>query len=383
MINANSMKNLLRKCMQVIRNIFSMLPQQNIILFDSFYGETYSDNPKALYQYASIHYDNYRLIWVIDKAAESKFKTNNIPYVVKNTIHALYLEAVSKLWITNTSLPKYKKPNSKQYVLQTWHGTPLKKVGLDEANFKLVDSDNILKDIKKWSFLIAPNPYSFHIFERAFQINKNCLIDSGYPRNDLLYTFDDDIVIKQKNKLGIQLSKYVILYAPTWRDNELGTDKQKKLHIDLKKIHEAFPDVIILLRLHYLIRESISLDKYSDFMIDVSEYDDIAELYIISDMLITDYSSVFFDYANLRRPMIFFAYDLDEYSNNIRGLYFDYKKVPGPIVKTNDELIRTIEELRESFVVNKQYQCFIDEYCQWEDGDSSRRVWNFLMNQIE
>lgn len=110
------------------------------------------------------------------------------------------------------------------------------------------------------------------------------------------------------------------------------------MHLDLEKLHAAFPDAIFLVRLHYLIRQAVDLDQFSDFVIDVSDYEDISELYIISDMLITDYSSAFFDYANLKRPMIFYAYDLDHYRTT-RGLYFDYQKVPGPIVKDNNELI--------------------------------------------
>lgn len=333
------MRNVLRKIAQKIRELFSCLPQQKLILFESFYGERYSDNPKALYLYAKEHFTDYQLIWVIDRHCKQKFQSYGVPYVVKNTLRALYLEGTAKLWVTNTALPQEKKPVKKQHVLQTWHGTPLKRIGFDQADFQNGDRSVVVEDTDKWSFLITPNQYSHNIFTKTFPTDKLTLIDSGYPRNDLLYRYSERDVINTKKQFCIyETPSYTILYVPTWRDDELGTNQQTTLHLDLEKLHAAFPDAIFLVRLHYLIRQAVDLDQFSDFVIDVSDYEDISELYIISDMLITDYSSAFFDYANLKRPMIFYAYDLDHYRTT-RGLYFDYQKVPGPIVKDNNELI--------------------------------------------
>lgn len=376
------MKTILRKIAQKIRKLFSFLPQQKIILFDSFYGERYSDNPKALYLYAKEHFTNYRLIWIIDRHCEQKFQSYGVPYVVKNTIKALYLESVAKLWVTNTALPQEKKPNNKQYVLQTWHGTPLKRIGFDQVDFQNGDRNAVIEDTNKWSYLITPNQYSHNIFVKTFPMDNLTLIDSGYPRNDFLYKYNDENVINTKKRFCIyDSSSYIILYVPTWRDDELGTSQQATLHLDLKSLHVAFPDAIFLVRLHYLIRQAVDLSQFSDFVIDVSDYEDISELYIISDMLITDYSSAFFDYANLRRPMVFFAYDLDYYQTT-RGLYFDYQKVPGPVVKNNKELIQAINYLRKHFIIDDKYQYFIETYCNWENGHSSQRVWDFVMKKL-
>src|SRR5699024_6582047 len=150
-------------------------------------------------------------------------------------------------------------------------------------------------------------------------------IESGYPRNDILYTkntADDIVAIKQK--LGIPTEKKVILYAPTWRDDEFyGKGKYKfTLALDLQKMQARLGDeYIVLLRMHYFIAAQMDVSDVQGFAYDVSDYQDIGELYLISDMLMTDYSSVFFDYAHLKRPILFYTYDLDKYRRQITTFY--------------------------------------------------------------
>src|SRR5690606_37570334 len=135
-------------------------------------------------------------------------------------------------------------------------------------------------------------------------------------------------------------------------------------------------DYIVLLRLHYLVAENIDLQGYDNFVKDFSTHEDIRDLYLISDILITDYSSVFFDYANLRRPMIFFVYDIEEYRDTLRGFYFDLeKKAPGALVKTTDELITEIKNLEiNDFNTSDRIEQFYKKFCYLEDGNASERV---------
>ena len=144
----------------------------------------------------------------------------------------------------------------------------------------------------------------------------------------------EEIAADIKRKLNIPEGKKIILYAPTWRDDEYyGRGEYKfslKLNLGLLK-KELGDDHIVLLRTHYFIADHLDTTGVEDFAINVSKYDDITELYLISDILITDYSSVFFDYANLRRPILFYTYDLDKYRDMLRGFYLDIEKdVPGP-----------------------------------------------------
>ena len=139
-------------------------------------------------------------------------------------------------------------------------------------------------------------------------------------------------------------------------------------------------EYIILFRAHWLVAQSFNFDKYKDFIIDVSNYDDINHLYVISDMLITDYSSVFFDYANLKRPIVFYMYDLEEYRDNIRGFYLKLDELPGHIVKKEDELIKEINELFTNFTYNDEYKKFNEKFNYLDDGNASRRVINKILN---
>ena len=144
-----------------------------------------------------------------------------------------------------------------------------------------------------------------------------------------------------KNNLGIPKNKKVILYAPTWRDNEhvsgLGYTQHIELNFDVLK-EKLSKDYVILFRSHYFIANTFDFSKYENFIYNVSTYNEINDLYIISDLLITDYSSVFFDYANLKRPIIFYMYDYDNYKNKLRDFYIDLDELPGPIIKEKNEL---------------------------------------------
>lgn len=135
-------------------------------------------------------------------------------------------------------------------------------------------------------------------------------------------------------------------------------------------------DYVIALRMHYFIADEISTEGVEDFAFNLSKYDEIAELYLISDILITDYSSVFFDYANLRRPILFFAYDLEKYRDKLRGFYINIEEdVPGPVVKTSEEVINAISNIEDVNLEYKdKYDHFYDRFCSWHDGQSTEKV---------
>ena len=171
----------------------------------------------------------------------------------------------------------------------------------------------------------------------------------------------------------------VSLYAPTWRDDQFYEAGQYgfELDLDVNRLQEEFGDeYVLLLRLHYFIVDQLDLSKYGDFTVDGSSYDDITDLYLISDMLITDYSSVFFDYANLKRPVLYYTYDLDKYRDVLRGFYLDMEKdLPGPLLLTNDEVvdaIKNIDKIKEQY--KDRYEEFYNRFCCVDDGHAAQRV---------
>src|SRR5690606_36973872 len=222
--------------------------------------------------------------------------------------------AKAKYWVSNILFPVHKKREGNVY-LQTWHGTPLKRVGLDIEieGPETLARENFYSESRNWHYLIAANHYSDEIFKRAFKFDKE-MLTVGYPANDIFYKDNqEEKVAELKKKLGIPLNKKVILYAPTWRDDEMvGSWKHGfNLKFDLNQFYELFnEDYVLVLRMHHLISEGLQIDEaHKSFVYDLSHFDDIQELYLMSNVLITDYSSVFFDFANSKRPILFYAYD--------------------------------------------------------------------------
>lgn len=362
-------------------NIFNKKPiNENQIFIESFRGDFYSDSPKYLYQYLLKHYgDKFDFVWVMNHRG-SKIPGN--PKTVKKYSLSYFKQAAkSKYWLTNTRQAALLSKRKDQILISTWHGTPLKRLGFDMGNLYLDDPEskfNYKKDSSEWNYLISPNKFTTDKLRSSFAYDGKVL-EYGYPRNDILYDYDDDIVNKIKSKLDLPVDKKIILYAPTWRDDE-SYDIGKvgfSLKLDLDNLKKSLSDdYIILIRTHYFISDNLDLSNFKSFAFDVSKYEDIAELYLISDILITDYSSVFFDFANLKRPILFFTYDLDKYSKMLRGFYLDItSEVPGPLLYSTDEVIDAINNINEIKTrYHDKYEEFYERFCSIDDGNASKRI---------
>lgn len=361
--------------------IGEIIPKNNkIIVFESFLGRQYSDNPRAMFDYIKKEYPEFKCYWSVDPKHINKFDGAKLNIIKKYSFKWFYIMMRAKYWISNSRIPLWVyKPKGTVYV-QTWHGTPLKKLALDMdtvnsswRNPHLYKKDFITESAR-WDYLISPNSYSTKIFKRAFDFH-NEMIESGYPRNDYLINNNKQENINRiKESIGIPKDKKLILYAPTWRD-KFSFDLPLSL-TNLKK--ELCEEYFIIVRLHYLVTKTTELIGHENFIKNVSSYNDISDLYLISDILITDYSSVFFDYAVLQRPMIFYCYDLDEYKNDLRGFYFDFENnAPGPIVQTTDELIDAIKHISD-FKVSKE---FVETFSSLEDGNATERVVSRILGQ--
>ena len=388
------------KLIRVVRNILIKIcygrfyisnnVDEKMIVFEVFAGKKYADSPKAMYEYMlrNSDYKDYKFYWFFENPEKYKYLEKHRNTKVYKYRSKMYfkLYAKSKYWITNSTIPLVIRKKSNQKYIQTWHGTPLKRLGYDilvEGNVM-----NNIKDIRdKWSktaslcdYLISPSRFVSDKYRSAFnlkEINPDVkIIEKGYPRNDFLSNYKKGDMDSIKKKLGLPKNKKVILYAPTFRDNshdsKLGYVHENKLDFDNLK-EKLFNDYIILFRVHYLIANSFNFDKYKGFIYNVSDYDDINDLYIISDLLITDYSSVFFDYSILKRPIIFYMYDLDDYKNKMRDFYIDLKDLPGDIIKEEEDLIKSIDK-SNSFKYDKKYEKFNLKYTYLEDGKASERV---------
>lgn len=362
--------------------------EDNYVMFESFFGKSYSDSPKYIYEYLMKNYQDkgYKCIW---SYSDKKFK---LPYggkcVKRYGLMYSYYVAKSKYFVYNVRQPYWYKKRKGQVFLETWHGTPLKKLffDMDEVySASPLSKKQVYTQSKEWDYLIAPNYFSSKIFRSCFAY-ENEMLETGYPRNDIMHSENrEEITERVRKKLKIPDDKKTILYAPTWRDDEYyGKGKYKfTLQLDLERMKkELGGEYVILLRTHYYIADSLDITGVEDFAINVSKYNDISELYLISDILITDYSSVFFDYANLKRPMLFFTYDLEKYRDILRGFYIDIEEeLPGPLLYTNDDVLGAFKRLPEIIEENKEkYERFYEKYCGIEDGHAAQKVVEKMFN---
>lgn len=365
------------------RFFFQKLPlKENWIVFESYLGKNYADSCKYLYRYLEQQCPGkYKFIWVFrEKRKDMEGSAVQVKYL---GLKHFYYASRAKYWVNNMRQPIWRKKRKGQIFLETWHGTPLKRLVFDMEDVHSATAtykEDFYQQSRQWDYLLSDNPFSTEVFEKAFLFPREKMLEHGYPRNDILHWENKEAIGKKiREKLKIPKDKKTILYAPTWRDDEYyGPGQYKfKLALDLDQMRKALSkDYVILLRTHYFIADQLDTSAYEGFAYNVSRYDDVSELYLISDICITDYSSVFFDYANLKRPLLFYTYDLEKYRDVLRGFYIDMEKeVPGPLLYTTQEVIEAIEKIdqvEENY--RDRYEQFYEKFCCWDDGCASQRI---------
>lgn len=363
--------------------------EPNLILFESFMGRQYACNPRGIYEDILVdeRFKDFTFVWAFKDAEKRDSDFERTIYIEYKSKEYYEYCARAKYIITNSSLDFAFKPKEEQVVLQTWHGTPLKRLRCDiEAEFG--NANNSLEeicwkndvDVVRYDYFLSPSRFASDKFTTAFRLEElskqEILVETGYPRNDFLSNYTEDDVKRVKEKIGIDhVDKKVILYAPTFRENQhqAGVGYTYKTEVDFQRLQDELADeYIILFRPHYFVANQFDFEKYKGFIYNVTDIDDVKELYIITDLLLTDYSSVFFDYAVLKRPILFYMYDLEEYAEDIRGFYMSLDQLPGPIVETEDELIKKIKE--ETFEYDDKYRVFNNTFNYLEDGKAGKRL---------
>ena len=304
----------------------------------------------------------------------------------------------AKYWFFNFKIDDSLFPRADQVFLQTWHGTPLKRLGYDLEHFdNLMNTEAEMKkrygvEVRKFTYFLSPSAFATEKFKSAWRMEDfgkgDIIVEEGYPRNDILFNYTEENLDRIKNRIfGYFYLPYekqikrktIVLYAPTYRANQhkTGVGYTYKTEVDFDRLQrELRDDFIILFRAHYFVASKFDFRRYGGFIYDVSKVNDINDLYLIADVLVTDYSSSMFDYANLRRPMIFHMYDLEHYRDESNGFYFDPgEELPGPIVRTDDELIAALRAVPE-FTYDEKYRRFNEKFDPLDDGHVCERVVN-------
>ncbi|WP_432149211.1 CDP-glycerol glycerophosphotransferase family protein [Streptomyces sp. bgisy029] len=355
------------------------LPLREAVLYNSFGGKQFSDSPRAVYEELKRRGTEVEhIVMVHDQQVVLPPGVRGVEWAGQEWYEAL---ARSRYVVTNGGIREWFVRREGQVVVQTWHGTPLKRIGADllgtpKANLAYIAS--LPQRSSQYSLFITPNAFTTPIMTNAFRLRCEVL-EAGYPRNDVFHAPDRaERAEAVRKRLGLPADKKVVLYAPTWRDDQRYGGRRFKLdnRIDVEAARrELGEDHVLLYRKHHKVLDSIP-GAGQGFVHDVTYYPDIADLYLIADVLITDYSSVLFDFAHSGRPMLFFTYDLEHYRDTLRGFYFDFtSRAPGPLIKTSEDLvaaIRNIDEVSEEY--QEKYARFRDDFCEPSDGRAAARV---------
>ncbi|MFF5210846.1 CDP-glycerol glycerophosphotransferase family protein [Streptosporangium sp. NPDC000396] len=350
-------------------------PLRPAVFFDCYSGKQFSDSPKAIYEELLGRGVELEFLWnVRDGQVELPEGVTPIRRYGREYYEAL---AHCRYVVTNTHLPSWFERRPDQTVLQTWHGSPLKRVGVDVEKVPFARQDHherLARKTSQWSHLISPGPWCTPIFRSAFRFEGE-ILETGFPRNDVLRRGEQDGL---RERLGLPEGKKVILYAPTWRDDKFYAKGRYRLdlRLDLQRMYEELgEDHVLMIRRHPSVIDRVPRVG-RDFVIDVSTYPDIQDLYVVADALMTDYSSAMFDFAVTGKPMLFYTYDLEYYRDELRGFYVDFEaEAPGPLLRTTEEVVAALRNLGEvGAKYEGLYETFAATFCPLDDGRAAARV---------
>ncbi|MFD9605098.1 CDP-glycerol glycerophosphotransferase family protein [Streptomyces sp. NBC_01224] len=377
-------KRLLREAYRGLR----MAPLRDTVLYSSFDGRQYSDSPRAIHEEVARRGAELDHLWVVrDQQARIPAGATAVEHGSAAWHEAL---ARSRHIVTNTQLPEWFERREGQCVVQTWHGTPLKRIGLDLAGTARANTAYIAtieRRARQWSVLVSPNRFSTPVLRRSFGYRGEVL-ECGYPRNDLFRASDrTKVAAAVRERLGIPEGKRVVLYAPTWREDrpQGGGRYALDLQLDLDAAErELGADTVLLVRRHYLVTDRLP-DSGSGFVRDVSRYGDVGELMLVSDALVTDYSSLMFDFAQTGRPMLFHTHDLAHYRDTLRGFCFDFEaRAPGPLIPGSAGLIEALRDPERATRGHAQaYEAFLRDFCDLDDGHAAAGVVDRMLQGLD
>lgn len=355
------------------------LPRRDLAVFESNVGRAVADSPRAIYEELVARGSELETIW----STRSTYRPGDVrTRKVEPGSPAFHWSlARARYWVNNQNFGPVVTPARGTTYVQTWHGTPLKRMQYDAvstAGRKPGYLDRVGAKTATWSTLLSPSAYATQVFRSAFRYD-GPVIEAGYPRNDVLV---NDASIQgrlARRRIGVDPDARVVLYAPTFRDDvKQGNAFTWDGVLDWDALIGGLSaDTIVLVRRHSVVRGSLRIPQdLQDRVRDVSDYADTQDLLCAADVLVTDYSSVMFDFALLDRPIVLFCYDLDHYRDDLRGFYFDLvEEAPGPIALTQ-------EQLREALVGAEadpaadgaRRRRFRERFTPLDDGRATQRV---------
>lgn len=381
-----------------IRHYDQSIVDDNVVLYEARDGQSITDSPLAIFRYLASHEDYHDLkhVWVVTDNSQENLKrmVANIPvalqrkiiWVKRNTTEYAKWLLRAKYLITNSTFQSFwhKKPD--QVYINTWHGTPLKFMGYDIPGSK-TSLKNVQRNLLMADYIISPNEHTSHVFLDRYKLNglyQGEVLEGGYPRIDLTYADENEQTINylKHHQVVIDETKPVVMYTPTWKGTSISNPSGSinQIYEEIKVLQRLNPDKNILVKVHpYAYKLASQHQALKQYLVP-DEMD--ANLILgITDILITDYSSIFFDFMVTDKPIIFYAWDHELYSS-YRGMYFDDEELPGPILDDIEAVglsLQNVDQIQREYT--PKYQALKDQVVPYDDGHVTERMVTTIFDQ--
>lgn len=360
----------------------SIKPHQ--ILYQVRDGKSITDSPYAIFLGLNAHetFSNYQHIWVVDHPDtlvfyQEKFKVfQNVSFVIKESNEYLKALTESKFLINNATFPAYFTKKPQQIYINTWHGTPLKHMGFDVKN-NLKGSQNTMKNFLASDYMISPNAHTTNIFKHAFKLDglySGEILEIGYPRIDLtINTTANEAREYLAEHLNLKKNP-IILYCPTWRGKNVNDPENSLLNVfeEIKLLNQKLPHQVLVKVHPFVYSKAKEMPELKPYL--VPDFLDTNQLMPAVDLMITDYSSIFFDFLVTDKPIVFYVPDLDKYQNE-RGVYIGLCALPGPVADNIQDVITLVSnESYKDADVQEKYAKFKHNFVNYENGSVTERL---------
>lgn len=359
--------------------------RQNVVLYESFHGASVSCNPLALFRflYADSSRGEWLHVWVLKAGVSIPPWALAMPRVIfvrhGSDLYLRYL-AVAGVLINNNSFMPYFVRRPEQRYLNTWHGTPWKTLGADIVG-AVFDHKNMARNLLQATHVIYPNEHTLKVLLESHQVRElysGQLCASGYPRVDMMLAADAERRKMLRSALGIDDGLPIVLYAPTWR-GALATPTFDAVQLVETLAALRCSGANVVFSGHHMVEGRVDLGQLGVFVLPASI--DTTEFLSVVDVLVTDYSSVLFDFLPTRKPIVLYAYDIDAYRKE-RGLYFPATELPVALCHTCEGLAEALRSALHSNAAHPGLEHAIDVFCPFEDGLATARVVDFLFDGV-
>ncbi|MCQ4213043.1 bifunctional glycosyltransferase/CDP-glycerol:glycerophosphate glycerophosphotransferase [Streptomyces longispororuber] len=351
----------------------------DLAVYGAYWNRGVSCNPAAIHARAREIAPHVNGVFVVSSRHRDRVP-DGVPYVIEGSRRYWQTMATATYLINNSSFPGGFTKRPGQVYLQTHHGTPLKKMGLDQRRYPAgthgISFAKVLAHTDQWDYSLSSNPHSTQVWERVYPSAAYTPLEAGYPRNDVYFTTGDDEIRRIRRELGIADGQRAVLYAPTHRDYQKGFLPR----LDLARFADALgDDHVVLVRAHYFYGTRAGLADAHPRLLDVTGHDRVEDLCLAADALVTDYSSLMFDYACLDRPIVTYAPDWQAY-RLARGTYFDLLSglpgdTPGAVAVTEEELLAHFRDgTWDTAATTRLRSAFRERFCGYDDGHAADRV---------